>query len=108
MNKVSDASEANVKDLGTVIENLRTNMVMEEGPNEANTCRDEDVIEERPIPEGYGKRDLTIKHLHHGYIVEVDCHRFAFETLDRMMKYVGEYLKDPSTTEKKWWNKELF
>jgi hypothetical protein len=88
-----------------------TEMVVDEGPAESYG---DVVMEERATaPYGreealYNKRDLTIKHLHHGYIVEVDCHRFAFETVDRMLKYVGEYLKDPIATEKKWWNKELF
>jgi len=84
--------------------------VVDEGPSEAyGVVQDEVEVEERAVENSsYNNRDLTIKHLHHGYIVEVDCHRFAFETVDRMLKYVGEYLKDPSATEKKWWNKELF
>jgi hypothetical protein len=105
MDEVRSASAATGRDLGSVIRNIETDMVMEEGTTEAYVGPDEGSMEERA---SYDNRDLTIKHLHHGYIVEVDCHRFAFETVDRMMKYVGEYLKDPSGTEKKWWNKELF
>lgn len=99
--------------LGT-ISGPETEMVVDEGPSEAYG---EPVMEERaqavmherrleaPTP---SKRNIAIGQLHNGYVVEVDCHKFAFETVDRMMKYVGEYLKDPIGTEKKWWDKELF
>ena len=54
------------------------------------------------------KRDIHIKHMHHGYLVEVDCHKFAFETPEKMLKYILQYLKDPNGTERKWWDKKLF
>jgi hypothetical protein len=56
----------------------------------------------------YSPRTVTIEPMHHGYVVKLDCHRFAFETHERVLECVGEYLKDPSATEEKWWKKELF
>ena len=77
--------------------------------------RDEMVMEERAdvnmdatAPERYSVRNIHIRPLHHGYIVKLDCHEFAFETSEKAMKYIGEYLKDPHGTEEKWWKKELF
>lgn len=69
-----------------------------------------DVVMEEPTPERemYSPRNVLIRPLHNGYVVKLDCHEFAFETSERAMKYVGEYLKDPHGTEQKWWKKELF
>jgi hypothetical protein len=53
-------------------------------------------------------RTVVIEAMHYGYVVKLDCHRFAFESTDRVLQYIGEYLKDPSGTEEKWWKKELF
>lgn len=67
-----------------------------------------DVVIEEPPPERYSVRDILIRPLHHGYVVKLDCHEFAFETSETALKYIDEYLKDPSGTEEKWWKRELF
>lgn len=67
-----------------------------------------DVVMEEPTPQRPLARNILIRPLHNGYVVKLDCHEFAFETSERAMKYVGEYLKDPHGTEEKWWKKELF
>jgi hypothetical protein len=70
--------------------------------------------EERAAPQPvqdrgtYLPRTVVIEPMHHGYVVKLDCHKFAFESADRALKYVTEYLKDPQGTEEKWWKKELF
>ena len=69
--------------------------------------------EERAAPQpvqdrGSRARTVVIETMHHGYVVKLDCHIFAFESADRALKYVTEYLKDPQGTEEKWWKKELF
>lgn len=53
------------------------------------------------------RRSISIHQLHSGYNVEVGCHTFAFETPERLTKYILEYLKDPIETERKWFNGEL-
>lgn len=63
---------------------------------------------ERLVGDTYSTRTVVIEPMHRGYVVKLDCHRFAFETYERVLECVGEYLKDPSGTEKKWWKKELF
>lgn len=63
----------------------------------------------RPVQDGGSRaRTVVIEPMHYGYVVKLDCHNFAFESADRALNYVTEYLKDPQGTEKKWWNKELF
>jgi hypothetical protein len=63
----------------------------------------------QPVQDGGSRaRTVIIQPMHYGYVVRLDCHEFAFESADRALNYVTEYLKDPQGTEKKWWNKELF
>ena len=63
----------------------------------------------RPVQDVRSRaRTVVIEPMHYGYVVKLDCHNFAFESADRALNYVTEYLKDPQGTEKKWWNKELF
>ena len=52
-------------------------------------------------------RNINIIPLNHGYMVEVGCQRFAIESVDKMLKYVGEYLRDPQAVEKDWFSGEL-
>lgn len=67
-----------------------------------------DVGMQEPMPDSERARNVLIRPLHNGYVVKLDCHEFAFESVERAMKYIGEYLKDPQGTEKKWWDKKLF
>ena len=53
-------------------------------------------------------RTIVIEPMNYGYIVKLDCHKFAFESVDKALKYISEYLKDPQGTEEKWWKRELF
>ena len=63
----------------------------------------------QPVQDGGSRaRTVVIEPMHHGYVVKLDCHKFAFESADRALKYITEYLKDPQGTEEKWWKKELF
>lgn len=77
---------------------------MEEGPTEDRVDRGEDLMERLT----YEARTVVIEPMHYGYVVKLDCHKFAFESADRALKYITEYLKDPQGTEQKWWKHELF
>ena len=67
------------------------------------------VEDPQPMQDGRSKaRTVVIQPMHYGYVVRLDCHEFAFESADRALNYVTEYLKDPLGTEEKWWKKELF
>jgi hypothetical protein len=39
--------------------------------------------------------NVTIKQQHNGFIVEVGCQTFVFETYDKMSKYLKMYFEDP-------------
>ena len=45
-------------------------------------------------------RDVNIRQLHRGYIVDVGCHSFAFSTKEEMTKYLVSYIDNPQETEK--------
>lgn len=38
---------------------------------------------------------VTIRQQHNGFIVEVGCQTFVFETYDKMSKYLKMYFEDP-------------
>jgi len=49
-------------------------------------------------------REITIRPLHSGYLVNVGCQQVAVETVDTLIKHLGAYLKHPSRYETKWFN----
>jgi hypothetical protein len=52
-------------------------------------------------------RETRITQLNYGYLVNVGCQTFAFETVDKLIEKLGEYLKNPSQTEKDWYSGKL-
>lgn len=46
-------------------------------------------------------RTLTIETLLNGYTVQCGCQRLAYTSTEEMLKDIGDYLKDPVTTEKR-------
>ena len=69
---------------------------------------------EQPIPmpvdmnDKLAQYDVTIKHVHNGFIVSVGCQTFVFETFDKMAKYMAIYYNDPQGTYEKHYKGELF
>lgn len=55
----------------------------------------------------YIGREIHICPLNVGYMVQMDCHRFAFENLEKLMVYLDMYLRDPKGTEEKWFAGKL-
>lgn len=52
-------------------------------------------------------RRIEIVQLNSGYNITVGCHQFAFETAEKMLKHLTDYLKNPQEVEKKWFSKKL-
>lgn len=51
---------------------------------------------------------ISITQVHNGFIVEVGCQRFAFETYDKMSKYMKMYYEDPHGMYEKHLSGKLF
>ena len=73
----------------------------------------EECQQEEPIPvpvDMNGKLaqyEVNIKHVHNGFIVNVGCQTFVFETFDKMAKYMAIYYNDPQGTYEKHYKGEL-
>jgi hypothetical protein len=52
-------------------------------------------------------RDVKINQVNYGYIVNIGCHTFAFETAERLIEKLGIYLKEPNKTERSWYQGTL-
>jgi hypothetical protein len=82
--------------------NLEESILVEEPALEAYD-REEDC---RPMPvvdmnDKLAQYDVTIKHVHNGFIVSVGCQTFVFESFDKLAKYMAIYYDDPSEVEDK-------
>lgn len=54
------------------------------------------------------KRTILISPLDSGYTIQVGCKNVAIETIDKLIKNLTAYLKDPAGFEEKWHkNKKL-
>jgi hypothetical protein len=98
-----------VEDLGRAFQdavesiiNLEESILVEEPALEAYD-REEDC---GPMPvvdmnDKLAQYDVTIKHVHNGFIVSVGCQTFVFESFDKLAKYMAIYYDDPSEVEDK-------
>ena len=101
--------EERLEDLGRAFQdavksiiNLEESILVEEPALEAYD-REEDC---RPMPvvdmnDKLAQYDVTIKHVHNGFIVSVGCQTFVFESFDKLAKYMAIYYDDPSEVEDK-------
>lgn len=53
-------------------------------------------------------RKITIKQIDRGYIVKVGCKEFAVESADVLIGLLGQYIKSPDETERKFNENTLF
>ena len=77
-----------------------------EGPHEA-------IMPVRPaIVQNPGSNKANyqpeIRQVNNGFIVQLGCQSFVFETFDKMFKYLKMYFEDPNGTEAKFHKNELF
>jgi hypothetical protein len=52
--------------------------------------------------------DVTIVQVHNGFIVNVGCKQFVFETFETASRYLTEYFQNPTEMERKFITGELF
>lgn len=53
-------------------------------------------------------REISIRQLSHGYMVQVGCQTFAIETPSALITKLSEYILNPTATERKWDKGVLF
>jgi hypothetical protein len=73
------------------------------------TCCDPAKAQGRPIAEEKTPRirELTIRQLDFGYIVNAGCQTFAIESADKLLEKLTEYINEPAKTEEKWFKTKL-
>ena len=49
-------------------------------------------------------RKIGIRQLEYGYVVEVGCHWFAIETVDKLLQALTDYVNNPKSIEKAWFD----
>ena len=67
--------------------------------NEDQPCNTEPCCEAVPTLKTYG---ILIEPLDYGFKVKVGCQNFAVESLDKLIKNIEAYLKNPQETQKRW------
>ena len=53
-------------------------------------------------------REINIRQVNYGYVVNVGCHTFAIESVARLSEMLNKYLLQPNATEKLWYDGTLF
>lgn len=53
-------------------------------------------------------REIGIRQLSHGYMVQVGCQTLAIETPSGLIAKLSEYILNPAATERKWDEGKLF
>jgi hypothetical protein len=106
---MNQRQQERVADLGRALQEAFTDIInIGEDDPVVNRYADQEPIMAEPEPmTGYAaeayrglNHDLaphmiSITQVHNGFIVEVGCQRFAFETYDKMSKYMKMYYEDP-------------
>ena len=98
-----------VEDLGRAFQDALTDIINmgEEVSDRTEAVGREYESEPGPMPMPIGMNDklaqydVTIKHVHNGFIVSVGCQTFVFESFDKLAKYMAIYYDDPSEVEDK-------
>jgi hypothetical protein len=101
--------EERVADLGRAFQDAVKSIINmgEEVSDRTEAVGREYESEPGPIPmpvdinDKLAQYDVTIKHVHNGFIVSVGCQTFVFESFDKLAKYMAIYYDDPSEVEDK-------
>ena len=61
----------------------------------------------QPLAAASQARDINIRPLNHGYVVNIGCQTFAIESVDKLVSNLEKYLNSPIETEKEWFSGNL-
>jgi len=71
----------------------------EEQPCNTESCEGRIPVSDNIDPVRYG---ILIEPLNYGFKVKVGCQNFAIESVDKLIKNIEAYLKDPIGTQNRW------
>ena len=63
--------------------------------------------EPQPLAAASQAREINIRPLNHGYVVNIGCQTFAIESIEKLISNLEKYLNSPIETEKKWFSGNL-
>ena len=63
--------------------------------------------EPQPLATALQAREINIRPLHHGYVVNIGCQTFAIESVEKLILNLEKYLNSPIETEKEWFSGNL-
>lgn len=63
--------------------------------------------QEAAAPRPQGAREIHIRPVNHGYIVQIDCQTIAIESANKLIGLLGAYLTEPLQTEMRYNNGTL-
>ena len=61
----------------------------------------------QPLAAASQAREINIRPLNYGYIVNIGCQTFAIESVEKLISNLEKYLNSPIETEKKWFSGNL-
>lgn len=109
--RVADLGRAFQEALTDVI-NMGDQMGMEEVMEMEEPTKSYEEPVPMPIPadlnSGLAPYEVTIRQVNNGFIVNVGCQTFAFESIDKISGYMKEYFTKPSETIEKHYAGKLF
>ena len=76
--------------------------------DERNELMNQPCNVEQAESQGNRIRPIKIEEVSHGYIVRVRCSTFAISTKEELIEKLMAYIKNPTETEQKWGNGQLF
>ena len=63
--------------------------------------------EPQPLASAQQAREINIRPLNHGYVVNIGCQTFAIESVEKLVSNLEKYLNSPIETEKEWFSGNL-
>lgn len=61
----------------------------------------------QPLATASQAREINIRPLNYGYVVNIGCQTFAIESIEKLIINLETYLKNPNGTEKEWFSGNL-
>jgi hypothetical protein len=103
--RIADLTEAVVTEMRNIMSDGQEQVL------EQPIAMEEQIPVPTPVPDFRTLKanyQPEIRQVNNGFIVQLGCQSFVFETFDKMSKYLKMYFEDPDGTETKFHKNELF